>query len=105
MTFCATLTAAAHEDWFRRRGVCHTALAVGFAFRSERLDEVHVERRHVFWCRAMLVASRVDRLVMDLFFKIDPQRACTGAIERVPGFLERNMAGAMCACELAISQP
>lgn len=104
MTFCATLYAAAHDDWFRRRGVCHIALAVGFAFRSERLEEVHVERRHVFWCRAMLVASRVDRLVMDILCKIDPQCACTSAIERVPGVFGRIMAGEMCECELAIAQ-
>lgn len=41
----------------------------------------------------MLVASPADRVVMDIFCKTDPQRACTGAIERVQGVFGWNMAG------------
>jgi hypothetical protein len=69
MTFCATLTAAAHEDWFRRRGVCHIADVVGFSFRSSVLFRRHVERRCVVRVRAMLVASRVEGLVIYIFLQ------------------------------------
>jgi hypothetical protein len=72
MTFCATLTAAAHEDWFRRRGVCHIADVVGFPLRRLVLFRRHVERRCGFRSRAMLVASRVEGLVIYIFLQNKP---------------------------------
>jgi hypothetical protein len=37
MMFCATLTAAAQEDWSRRRGVCHIRKVLGFSIRGRTL--------------------------------------------------------------------
>ena len=69
MMFCATLTAAAHEDWFRRRGGCHVADVLEGSLRRKTLLCGHVEKRCAFRFRATLVASRQDRLVMYIFLQ------------------------------------
>lgn len=69
MIFCATLTAVAHDDWFRRRGWWYKVEAhINPGLRRAVLCCEQVERRDVekvCW-RAMLEASRDDRLVMPM---------------------------------------
>jgi hypothetical protein len=81
--FCATFTAAAQDDWFRRRGVCHVADAVVVSVRTRALyGAVHVGAVYKFrHGRAMLVASRDDRLVMYYFLsQSSPRWDVAGAI-------------------------
>jgi hypothetical protein len=71
MTFCAMFTAAAHEDWFRRReGWYRLETFCVLLHCRAKLCCGHVERyEEEICCRAADVASRDVRLVIEMLLK------------------------------------